>query len=388
MSAENSILDRAFSCRRLHGGGEADIYVISEGESEFVLKWYRKNAAFDSLLVEKLARLRIPGIYRVRESSTRDGKPYLVYDYVKGVSSLELGKIPVVVALCMLRSVANTLLSLDTEGIHHGDLNPANVLLSMSGKKTDFPLQTTLVDFGILGPGVPAYAAPERFQGKSATTSSDLFSLGMLLYRWVMGDDLILASGYDEFLAQSLKIDSIDIDKKLYESGSFSANEIAALSPLWRSLLRFDAGDRCEDFDELGELIEIALDTLGVGEVKASSEAMEFAEIRLEEKAGRNVSETSSEVSETAFPYKKQGVTRPKKRLKYCILAVFGLILILIVLFVVAGTKSSSIDETGDLLLERSRNLESATMESENGHEMRDTMPSTILMDLPIPASD
>lgn len=388
MSAQASVLDNVNFCARLHCGGEADIYLLQDKENEFVLKWYRGSTSFDVSTIEKLEHLRVPGIYRIRESGLRDGIPYLVYDFIKGVSSQDVGVIPVPVALGILRQVGKSLLALDAEGIHHGDLNPANILLGNAAETSKFPLQVTLVDFGIVGPGMPAYAAPERFQGKGACTSSDLFSLGMLLFRWTTGEDLLQASGYEDFMDKVLKIDTLEVDERLYGSGKFSAGEIAALAPLWKALLRAKPEDRCEDFDELDELLEIALDSLGMGDIRVASEVKKFAGTLEDKFSGRKVPVGDAEGSKTPFPYQKQGISSPKKKRKYAVLALFGLILVLIALFVAIGTKSPDIDETGDLLLERSRNMESATMESDSDHKSQDTVPSTILTDLPTPVSE
>lgn len=386
MSENPSILDNIDLCHLIHRGGEADIYLVSGNSGKFILKWYRNGSAFETEIVEKLKCIRIAGICRIRESGLRDGNPYLVYDFIEGVSSRDAGRIPVPVALGLLREVAQSLLALDAIGVHHGDLNPANVLLSQNPDKSGFPVQTTLVDFGIVGPGTPGYAAPERFQGKQATTASDLFSLGMLLYCCITGEDLIQASRYEEFQAEILKIDSISVDEKLYASGNFTATEISALSPLWKALLRQNAEERCEDFDELDEIAEIALGKLEVGEIKVSVDAQKFAETLECKKMGGIPPDGSATGLDMAFPYEKQGIAHSQKKRKYFYLAIFGLILTLMAFFFIVGTNSSDIDETGNLLLEKSRN--SVTMEPDSGLESQDSLPSTILKDLPTPSLD
>lgn len=384
MSDNPSVLDNIESCHLIHRGGEADIYLVSGNTGKFILKWYRNGSAFETEVVEKLKCVRIPGICRIRESGEREGNPYLVYDFVEGASSRDVGRIPVPVALGLLREVTQSLLALDAVGVHHGDLNPANVLLSRNPDKSGFPVRTTLVDFGIVGPGTPGYAAPERFQGKLASTASDLFSLGLLLYRWITGEDLIQASGYEGFQTEIIRIDSISVDEKLYASENFSATEISALSPLWKSLLRQNAEERCEDFDELDEIAEIAIGSLGVGEIKASVDAKKFAETLECQKTGEIPPNGSTNGLNMPFPYEKRGSAPSKKKRKYMYLAAFGLILTLMAFFFIVGTSNSDIDETGNLLLEKSRN--SVTMEPDSGLESQDSLPSTILKDLPTPS--
>ena len=141
--------------------------------------------------------------------------------------------------------------------------------------------------------------------------------------------------------------------------GCFSTLELSALDPLWKSLLRFEAGERPEDFDELDELLEIALSTLGVGEVTARTSLQHFSEKFFDEKTGRKFPLSALDGEKTALPYRKRDVQPQKKIRKFAILGFLGLILLLVALWLAFGTKSPDIDAMGNLLLEKSRNLES-----------------------------
>lgn len=378
------ILDKANACSLLHQGGEADVYEISCGEERFALKWYHAGARFDESVVDRLKHLNIPGLYRIRESGVRENTAYLVYDFLDGVSSDGVPRMPVAVALKLLRGVVQTLEALDKENVHHGDINPANVMLCKSG----LSLNAVLIDCGIVGPGALAYAAPERFQGKSASAQSDLYSLGMLLFRWIAGQNLLASQDYNELAAQALAIDSVDISSRLYEMDCCSANELSALSPLWKVLLCANPEARVEDFDELDELLEIALGSIGVGEVTAQTALQKFTdnlfgEIPLDEKMGRKLPLGEK----MAFPYRKCDGENKKNTMKIAIFVGFGLILFVLVLFVYVGTKSPDIDETGNLLLQKSRSLESVESGiEESSKPATDTVSPEMLKDLPTPA--
>ena len=376
-----SILDKACESALLHQGGEADVYELVCGEDLYALKWYHSGCRFEDAVVGRLKHLNIPGLYRIRESGVRDNTPYLVYDFVDGASSADVPAMPVPVALNLLRQVVHTLDALNKEDIHHGDINPSNILLCKSGES----MQTLVIDCGIVGPGALAYAAPERFQGKPASEQSDLYSLGMLLFRWIAGVDLLDSGDYNKLAAQALAIDSVDVSSRLYELDCCSAQELSALDSLWKALLRAKAEDRAEDFDELDELLEIALDSIGVGEVTVQTALQKYADevlaVKMEQKFPT--------VPKNEFPYRKNGGENKKNTLKIAVLAIFGLILIAMVFLVCVGTKSPDIDETGNLLLQKSRSLESVESGIENQLDSApDSVPPEMLEDLPTPVSE
>lgn len=376
-----SILDRACDCALLHQGGEADVYELACGEDFYALKWYHSGCRFEESVVDRLKHLNIPGLYRVRESGVRDNTPYLVYDFIEGVSSADVPAMPVAVALNLLRGVVQTLDALNKEDIHHGDINPSNVLLCKSGNS----LQTLVIDCGIVGPGALAYAAPERFQGKPASTQSDLYSLGMLLFRWIAGVDLLESDDYNNLAAQALAIEGLDISSRLYDLDRCKPQELSALEPLWKAMLRESPENRAEDFDELDELLEIALDSIGVGEVTVQTALQKYAVEALPEKMGKKFPTERK----SAFPYSQNDNENKKNTLKIAVLALFGLILIAVVFFVLIGTKGPDIDETGNLLLQKSRSLESVESGLENREKSApDTLPPAVLRDLPTPVSE
>ena len=369
------LLDLVAESALLHQGGEADIYKVSVKDRPYILKWYKTREAFDHETIEKVAALNVDGLYKIREYGERDGHSYVIYDYIMGVVASEL-RVPVVVALSILRSLVKTLESLKSHGIFHGDLNPGNVVLVVRYGL----IQPVLIDCGIVGPGALAYAAPERFQGKSADEKSDLYSLGMLLFRLVYGSELVVAKGYDEFAGISLNIDGYDVSQKLYTSGKFSVAEISALEPIWKALIRADVDNRVEDLDELDELLEIALNKLAVGEVSVQKEVRFFAESQIQEKTLQKVPMSD----ENALPYKITG-----KPLKFCwwkVSILLGLVLILIVLAVsVLKSGKSEVDDAGDLVLKKSRSLETLEDVSDSVHMEKSAMDTSFLNDLPTP---
>ncbi|MGI5245705.1 protein kinase domain-containing protein [Dactylosporangium sp. CA-139066] len=121
----------------------------------------------------------------------RDGAPYVVMELVTGRSLEEAGPLPTVELLRTGAQLAAALSAVHARGLVHRDVKPANVMLTDAGAK--------LVDFGISAiagdesdqhdeiMGTPAYLAPERIRGLPTTAATDVYALGLLLYRALAG---------------------------------------------------------------------------------------------------------------------------------------------------------------------------------------------------------
>ena len=392
--SEKSLLDSVTGGRLLHRGGEASIYLLNVGGKPFVLKWYNDGFSFDESVVELVCKVREPGLYRIEEWGKRNETPYLIYDYVEGASSESLGRLPVTIALVALRQVVATLDALRKQDVSHGDLSPANVIFAVDentraagerAKSAGYGLRAVVIDCGIVGPGALAYAAPERFQGKPADEKSDLFSLGLLLYRWIAGEDLISADSYERFAEQMASVENLNISEKLYSTGAFNTSEVAvqlkALEALWAGLLRSDPSERVEDFEELDEILEIALEKIAGGAIALSTCVTQYIQSITGSESYRNAVQKVPECLENGLPFV---VHKKNNWLKWSIWGVLVLILALLVLLFSGGTMRFGIDATGDQLLKRSRSMESST-ESENAPVLK---VDSLLLDLPVPAAE
>ena len=392
--SEKSLLDSVTGGRLLHRGGEASIYLLNVGGKPFVLKWYNDGFSFDESVVELVCKVRESGLYRIEEWGKRNETPYLIYDYVEGASSESLGRLPVTIALVALRQVVATLDALRKQDVSHGDLSPANVIFAVDentraagerAKSAGYGLRAVVIDCGIVGPGALAYAAPERFQGKPADEKSDLFSLGLLLYRWIAGEDLISADSYERFAEQMASVENLNISEKLYSTGAFNTSEVAvqlkALEALWAGLLRSDPSERVDDFDELDEILEIALDKIAGGAIALSTCVTQYIQSITGSESYRNAVQKVPECLESGLPFV---VHKKNNWLKWSIWGVLVLILALLVLLLSGGTMRFGIDATGDQLLKRSRSMESST-ESENAPVLK---VDSLLLDLPVPAAE
>ncbi|MFD4944710.1 protein kinase [Streptomyces sp. NPDC058239] len=145
-----------------------------------------------------LARLDHPGVVTVHHivDSGEHAYPWIVMELVPGASLAERlaeGTLTPVEAAELGRGVLSALRAAHAAGIHHRDVKPANVLLRADGSPvlTDFGIaaireSTSLTATGSII-GSPDYMAPERIRGEEGDPSSDLWSLGMMLYVAVEG---------------------------------------------------------------------------------------------------------------------------------------------------------------------------------------------------------
>jgi eukaryotic-like serine/threonine-protein kinase len=120
--------------------------------------------------------------------------PYLVMELIEGQSLEKLlskGSIPVAGACAWAGQVALALETAHRRGVIHGDVKPANVLITQEGrpKLTDFGMarlsRRDQVDTPLLG--TPAYWSPEQIFGRPQDARSDIFSLGVVLYEMISG---------------------------------------------------------------------------------------------------------------------------------------------------------------------------------------------------------
>ena len=121
--------------------------------------------------------------------------PYLVMEFVDGQpleKVLSKGSVPYPKACAWAADVATALGIAHRKGVIHGDIKPANILVTDEGrvKLTDFGMarlaSRDAKDTPLLG--TPAYWCPEQILGKPQDARSDIFSLGVVMYEMLSGN--------------------------------------------------------------------------------------------------------------------------------------------------------------------------------------------------------
>jgi len=158
-----------------------------------------------------LASLKHPNIAQLHDGgTTAEGTPYLVMEYIDGLAiddycdTNSLGireRLDLFTKVCMAVNYAHRNL------IVHRDIKPSNIIVTHDGtpKLLDFgiakPLekaalsQTIAVTHANVRAMTPEFASPEQVRGETITTSTDVYSLGVLLYKLLSGRMPYLAQG-------------------------------------------------------------------------------------------------------------------------------------------------------------------------------------------------
>ena len=105
---------------------------------------------------------------------------------------LKKGKLPLEQTIRFGAQIAEALAAANAKGIVHGDLKPANIMLTKSGVKVlDFGLARSVADPASSAPsaimGTPAYMAPEQIEGQTVDARTDIYALGLVLGEMVTG---------------------------------------------------------------------------------------------------------------------------------------------------------------------------------------------------------
>jgi len=194
-------------------GGMGTVYLAERDDGQFTMQVALKlvpaaaatEGAIRRFLEERqiLARLQHPNIARVLDGGVSDdGRPYLVMEYVEGDPIdrfCDRRRLSIEARLALFIDVCRAVQFAHQNLVVHRDLKPGNILVSErhGPKLLDFGIaklldseagsgQTGLTRTG-MRPMTPDYASPEQVRGDRVTTATDIYALGLLLYRLLVG---------------------------------------------------------------------------------------------------------------------------------------------------------------------------------------------------------
>jgi non-specific serine/threonine protein kinase len=200
---------------KIGAGSFGEVYRAYDAtlEREVALKLWQTGASdapVEKLLVEArlLARTRHPNVLVVYGADQHDGRPGMWTDLIRGQTLEELlvqqGPWGAREAALIGMELCRALAALHALGFVHRDVKTMNVMRELGGR-------IVLMDFGAVGArttrgardrnapfaGTPLVLAPEQLNGEPATIASDVYSLGVLLYRLVSARYPIEADSID-----------------------------------------------------------------------------------------------------------------------------------------------------------------------------------------------
>lgn len=216
--------------RRIGHGGMGDVYLAVRADKLYqkvvAIKIVRTGPGSEDTLRrfskerQTLAILDHPNIVKLIDGGTTpDGLPYLVMDYVEGTpidEYCDTHKLTITERLQLFRPVCAALNYAHQNLIVHRDIKPSNILVSEDGVpklldfgiakllKPEFSSDTISLTSPDLRPMTLAYASPEQLRGQPITTASDIYSLGVLLYRLLTGHQ-----PYDVKTSTALELDRV-----------------------------------------------------------------------------------------------------------------------------------------------------------------------------------
>jgi non-specific serine/threonine protein kinase/serine/threonine-protein kinase len=197
----------------LGAGGMGEVYRATRGDDAYqkdvALKIVRSGRSFDFVMrqfkTERqiLANLDHPNIARLLDGgTTADGMPYLVMELIEGEALMKYCRrrqLSIDERLGLFLQVCSAIQFAHQRLIIHRDIKPENILVPADGtpKVLDFGI-AKIIDLGAdtgspaatltaMRACTPRYASPEQIQGKPMTTSSDVYSLGVVLYELLTG---------------------------------------------------------------------------------------------------------------------------------------------------------------------------------------------------------
>jgi serine/threonine-protein kinase PpkA len=256
--------------QKIGSGGMTEVYLAKREDDglPIVLKILdsRGKEASENLVrfiqeYALLSKIHHPHVIRIYDQGFTDEHAYIAMEYfergdLRGLFGAEMTPQR---ALGVVREIAMALDAIHATGIVHRDIKPENIMLRVDGS-------VALADFGIaksmLQPdgmgltqtrhgdvvGTPYYLSPEQASGRTVTTQSDLYSLGVMMFEMLAGTRPFVAESLALLLAKHMNAET-----PLLPSG------LARLQPIIDKLMHkqtafryASAADLLQDLEKFG----------------------------------------------------------------------------------------------------------------------------------------
>jgi serine/threonine protein kinase len=154
-------------------------------------------------------------VIRIHDLGEIKGIKYISMNYIEGNTLKEIlqstGKLTIEKTIDIIKQVCSALIVAHNQGIIHRDLKPQNIMINKSGK-------AFVLDFGIARSinvesdaseegivlGTPDFMSPEQIKGEKPDATTDIYSLGIILYEMATGKLPFTAADHKELLYKHL----------------------------------------------------------------------------------------------------------------------------------------------------------------------------------------
>lgn len=194
LSAGTVVCDRYMIQNQLEvSSGEADLYLCSDGQRQFVAKIYKRKFAVKQAVSDALRKIDSPYVAKLYETGSHNGYPVEILPFYERGSLQGHTFSEDEIVRMIIPCINEGLHALHSAGVIHKDLKPSNIMLNSDGETV------SIIDFGISSfvegnntvlvtkTGMtPEYSAPETFKNLFLK-ESDYYSFGITLFELFCG---------------------------------------------------------------------------------------------------------------------------------------------------------------------------------------------------------
>ena len=372
--AGNTVVDGRYKVlRRLGSGGMADVYCAEDTHlgRRVAIKVLHRRFAQDQEFVERLRReaksaagLNHPNVVGVFDRGEHEGTYYIAMEFLEGRTLKDI--VAAEAPLAQERVIDLGLQTLQaagfahSHGVIHRDFKPHNVIVDDAGhaKVTDFGIAragaSEMTETGSIM-GTAQYLSPEQAQGHAVTATSDVYSIGVMLYEMLAGR---LPFEGDSAVAVALK----HLSEPPAPISHWRPDVHPALEAVVMAALAKDPSQRWQSAQDLAAGLEAARSQIEAG--SNGQDTADFAAIPIpvaDETAATQLADTSAPVvAPVAEPAEERERRWPWYAIGLLVLALVGVLLYLILSGVLAADQKQVPRVTGKQLVEARAIMERA----------------------------